>query len=78
MAETKEIVVRDKNGGYKLDIPALPHALVGEDGEELAEETSGATGLDSSDLSRRDKESMFVSVVLGELYTNGVCVGCRA
>ncbi|KAJ5449606.1 uncharacterized protein N7458_006055 [Penicillium daleae] len=37
ISETREIVVRDKNGGYKLDVPALPNALIGEDGEELGE-----------------------------------------
>ncbi|OKO98538.1 hypothetical protein PENSUB_9214 [Penicillium subrubescens] len=37
ISENREIVVRDKNGGYKLDVPALPAALIGEDGEELGE-----------------------------------------
>lgn len=66
MAENKEIVVRDKNGAYKLDTPALPHALIGEDGEDGEElgdlngEATGATGLDASELSGRDNESTFV------------------
>ncbi|CAG8937350.1 unnamed protein product [Penicillium salamii] len=37
-AENKDIVVRDKSGGYKLEVPILPPALVGEDGEELEQE----------------------------------------
>ncbi|KAJ5677484.1 uncharacterized protein N7477_003117 [Penicillium maclennaniae] len=61
LTENKEIVVRDKNGGYKLDVPSLPHALVGEDGEELGEldaEDAGETGFDSSELSGREKEKI--------------------
>lgn len=57
--------MRDKNGGYKLDVPSLPHALVGEDGEELGEldaEESADTAFDSSELSGREKESMFISI----------------
>lgn len=60
LSENKEIVVRDKNGSYKLDVPALPHALVGEDGEELGElgaDESGEAAFDSSELSGREKES---------------------
>lgn len=53
-------MVRDKNGSYKLEIPTLPQALVGEDGEELAELAPEDGGFDSSDLTGRDKESMFV------------------
>lgn len=64
--------MRDKNGGYKLDVPSLPHALVGEDGEELGDldaEESGETAFDSSELSGREKESMSISKsgVYGEL-----------
>jgi hypothetical protein len=70
--ENKEIVVRDKNGGYKLDTPALPQPLVGEDGEELGEldaDGDGAAGFDSSELSGRDKESACLSgVCLGETF----------
>jgi len=64
-SENREIVVRDKNGGYKLDIPSLQHALVGEDGEELGEldaEESGETAFDSSELRGHEKESMLISV----------------
>ncbi|CAL5868874.1 uncharacterized protein PFLUO_LOCUS3101 [Penicillium psychrofluorescens] len=59
--ENKEIVVRDKNGGYKLDTPALPQPLVGEDGEELGDldaDGDGTAGFDSSELSGRDKEKI--------------------
>lgn len=57
--ENKDIVVRDKNGSYKLEIPTLPQALVGEDGEELAELAPEDGGFLSSDLTGCDKESMF-------------------
>jgi hypothetical protein len=49
-------VVRDKHGGYKLEIPTLPPALVGEDGEELVELEDG--GLDATELTGQEKESM--------------------
>lgn len=61
LPENREIVVRDKNGCYKLDIPVLPPALIGENGEELGDlegEESGESTLDA-ELSGRDKESMF-------------------
>lgn len=57
--ENKDIVVRDKNGSYKLEIPTLPQALVGEDGEELAELAPEDGGFVSSELTGCDKESMF-------------------
>lgn len=57
--ENKDIVVRDKNGSYKLEIPTLPQALVGEDGKELAELAPKDGGLISSDPTGYDKESMF-------------------
>ncbi|KAJ5166484.1 uncharacterized protein N7482_005265 [Penicillium canariense] len=66
LSENKEIVVRDQNGGYKLDVPALPNALVGEDGEELGEleaEECGETALDSSELSGREKEKLEAALV---------------
>lgn len=52
--------MRDKNGGYKLDVPALPPALIGEDGEELGEleaEDGGESSMLDAELSGRDKES---------------------
>lgn len=62
-----EIVVKDKNGGYKLDIPILPPVVVGDDGDEGAMEGvedgrpsagSGATGVsDDTEISGREKES---------------------
>lgn len=63
MPENKEIVVRDKSGSYKLDIPALPNGLVGEDGEELGEleaDESGEMGPEAAELIGRDKESTFL------------------
>jgi hypothetical protein len=63
-----EIVVKDKNGGYKLDIPVLP-PIVGEDGEEMEGMESGGAGnsatanneADSGQggMSGREKESKF-------------------
>lgn len=53
--------MRDKTGGYKLDVPALPHVLVGENGEELGQldaEECGEAVFDASELSGREKESM--------------------
>jgi hypothetical protein len=46
-----------------LDVPALPPALIGEDGEELGEleaEESGESRMLDAELSGRDKESMFL------------------
>jgi len=64
-----EIVVRDKNGGYKLDIPILPPVLAGDDGDGDAMEGvedgrpstgSGATGgSEDTEISGREKESMW-------------------
>jgi hypothetical protein len=55
--ENKDIVVREKNGGYKLDVPALSPALI-EDADDLAEhEEEGA--FDATELTGIDKESTF-------------------
>lgn len=51
-------MVRDKNGSYKLEIPTLPHTLIGEDGEELGELASEEGGFNGSETIGRDKESM--------------------
>ncbi|RAH72761.1 uncharacterized protein BO66DRAFT_409379 [Aspergillus aculeatinus CBS 121060] len=66
-----EIVARDKNGGYKLDIPVLP-ALVGNGGDEMegiedvgAQGGSGAATIDATnqtDISRREKEKIEASL----------------
>lgn len=64
-----EIVIKDKNGGYRLDIPMLSPAMAGEEGEEARMEGveegrpsggSGGTGVSSvgdADISGREKES---------------------
>ena len=39
-----EIVVRDKNGSYELDIPALPPTIGSEDGDEIAEVNEARVG----------------------------------
>ncbi|KAL2815883.1 hypothetical protein BJX63DRAFT_151405 [Aspergillus granulosus] len=67
-----EIVVKDKNGGYKLDIPILP-PIVGEDGDEMEGIEAGgtgnstaATGVDSTgpgEMSGREKEKLEASLV---------------
>ncbi|KAL2216914.1 hypothetical protein M432DRAFT_633376 [Thermoascus aurantiacus ATCC 26904] len=68
-----EIVVRDKNGGYKLDIPILPPVLAGDDGDGDAMEGvedgrpstgSGATGgSEDTEISGREKEKIEASLV---------------
>ncbi|KAL2007211.1 hypothetical protein VTN00DRAFT_8649 [Thermoascus crustaceus] len=68
-----EIVVKDKNGGYKLDIPILPPVVVGDDGDEGTMEGvedgrpsagSGATGVsDDTEISGREKEKIEASLV---------------
>ncbi|KAJ5598296.1 hypothetical protein N7537_008380 [Penicillium hordei] len=63
IVENKDIVVRDKNGSYKLEIPTLPQALVGEDGEELAELAPEDGGFVSSELTGRDKEKFEAALV---------------
>lgn len=61
-------MVKDKNGSYKLDIPALP-VIVGEDGEEIEGFDEGHNGggpgsaVDSTgetELGGREKESMLL------------------
>lgn len=62
IADNREIVVRDNNGGYKLDVPSLPrgtlHVGDGEDFDELEAEESGELGFDSTEILEREKESM--------------------
>ncbi|KAJ5783708.1 uncharacterized protein N7518_009385 [Penicillium psychrosexuale] len=62
-AENKDIVVRDKNGSYKLEIPTLPQVLVGEDGEELAELAPEGGGFNSLELNGRDKDKFEAALV---------------
>lgn len=70
-----EIVVKDKNGGYELDIPVLAPVLGSEDGDEMdgveeAAVSSGPATADSgeSEISGREKESMF-STIPGAVLT---------
>jgi hypothetical protein len=55
-AENVDIVVRDKNGGYRIDVPMLPPGIVGDDGNG-----SGLEGIDGAEgdgkISEREKES---------------------
>ncbi|KAJ5663714.1 hypothetical protein N7507_004445 [Penicillium longicatenatum] len=62
LAENKEIVVRDKNGGYKLDMPALPSRGVGDNGEELDELETGETSFESLEM-EREKENYEAALV---------------
>ncbi|KAB8200939.1 hypothetical protein BDV34DRAFT_181455 [Aspergillus parasiticus] len=72
MGDGGDIVVKDKNGDYKLDIPLLPPAVGGEDGDEMqgieagATRGSGATGTESTaqtEISGREKEKIEASLV---------------
>ncbi|XHF96912.1 hypothetical protein AWENTII_000522 [Aspergillus wentii] len=66
-----EIVVKDKNGSYKLDIPMLPPVAGSEDGDEMEgvdgnSGGSGTTGADSAgetEVSGREKEKIEASLV---------------
>lgn len=79
MVDGGEIVVKDKNGDYKLDIPVLPPATGEEDGDEMegieggATRGSGTTGADSTaqtEISGREKESKFTSIIRTLLADN--------
>ncbi|EPS26102.1 hypothetical protein POX_c04484 [Penicillium oxalicum] len=68
--DNREIVVRDKNGGYKLEVPRLPpQALVSEtgDGEELDDLDAGGSGNGEiafgAELSGVDKEKFEAALV---------------
>lgn len=75
--------MRDKTGGYKLDMPALPRSSLpgGEDLDELEDEM-GEAHFEPLD-SEREKESMFanpgISVLwlfqLTEMYRVRECLG---
>lgn len=70
--DSREIVPRDQNGNYKLDIPALPPVMLEDEGDESPMDGmedgqpgtagSGNTGMTNSgmdgELGSRDKESM--------------------
>ncbi|KAJ5139078.1 uncharacterized protein N7515_003926 [Penicillium bovifimosum] len=58
--ENRDIVVRDKSGSYKLEIPTLPSALIGEDGEELEQAEDGGF---HAELTGTDKEKFEAAVV---------------
>ncbi|KAL4944719.1 hypothetical protein BDV06DRAFT_220011 [Aspergillus oleicola] len=70
-ADDGEIVVKDKNGSYKLDIPVLP-PMVNEDGDEMegieggAASSTAATGADSTgqgEMSGREKDKIEAGLV---------------
>lgn len=83
LAENKDIVVRDKNGGYKLDMPALPRSSLpgDEDLDELEDET-GESHFEPLD-SEREKESIVANpsrsilwpFELTEMYRVRDCLG---
>ncbi|KAJ5921534.1 hypothetical protein N7466_009860 [Penicillium verhagenii] len=62
LAENRDIVVRDKNGGYKLDMPALPRRLAGDNGEEHDGLEPGETSFDSLEI-EREKENYEAAIV---------------
>ncbi|KAJ5628396.1 hypothetical protein N7490_010624 [Penicillium lividum] len=63
LSENKDIVVRDRNGGYKLDMPALPSSnLAGDNGEELDELETGENSFESFEV-EREKESFEAALV---------------
>ena len=70
LGENRDIVVRDKNGAYKLDMPVLPRStLTGDDGEELDEldAESNETAFGTSE-NEREKESVFVLFLKAKLF----------
>ncbi|KAJ5570326.1 uncharacterized protein N7459_009756 [Penicillium hispanicum] len=67
--ENRDIVIRDKNGGYKLDMPVLPRStLVGDDGEELeeldAESGETAFGASENELEKEKFEAALVEMMI--------------
>lgn len=56
-ADNADIVVRDSNGGYRIDVPILPPGIAGDDGNG-----GGMEGIESAEddgkISEREKESM--------------------
>ncbi|KAJ5753808.1 uncharacterized protein N7511_007961 [Penicillium nucicola] len=58
--ENKEIVVKDRNGSYKLEVPTLPPPMIEEDGEELGELEGEAF---DSQLSQGEKEKYEAALV---------------
>lgn len=83
-----EIVVKDKNGGYKLDIPVLPLVGAGEDGGEMEgfDESqngggSAATIVNSNgetEIDGQEKESTWSESCPDRERSNMVLVGIEA
>ena len=83
--DTGEIVVKDKNGNYKLDMPTIPRLLDNEDGDQMegvdggaadgdpATATTGPAG--EAGISAREKQSMLTEPWNGVLHgkTIGSC-----
>lgn len=71
---TAEIVPKDKDGGYELDIPVLPALLEGDDADDMsavddsaAGAGAGAAPTDSTgetEINGREKESMLSQCLL--------------
>lgn len=76
MAENRDIVVRDKNGAYKLDMPTLPgNTFINDDGEELNETEleEGDLDFDSSEAKKKKERMALCSVPCsGILLTSGI------
>jgi hypothetical protein len=65
-----DIVARDKNGGYKVDIPMLPPGMMGDDADEGGMEgiedggqgggaVGSGGGADDGEINGREKESRY-------------------
>ena len=82
-ADSDEIVVKDKNGSYKLDIPILP-MMTGEDGDEMEGFDEGHNGggpgsvVDSTgetELGGREKESTLLDGSTSFFFTPNPITG---
>ncbi|KAJ5180334.1 hypothetical protein N7492_003544 [Penicillium capsulatum] len=67
LADNRDIVVRDHNGGYKMDVPTLPRNFLlrddREDVDELEAEDSGEMRFESSELVEREKQKFEAALV---------------
>ncbi|KAK2761376.1 hypothetical protein FQN54_001898 [Arachnomyces sp. PD_36] len=62
VVDNADIVVRDKNGGYRIDMPILPPEIAGDDGDD-----GDLGGMDNTEgegkISEREKEKIEASLV---------------
>lgn len=80
-ADNDDIVVKDKNGGYELDVPALAPTLANNDcdemngvgeagtsGADVPGTTSATDSAGDTDISGREKESKLAASILCPHY----------